>query len=146
MMDFEYIGQFLAAMPPMIATVMLHGQGMRLAGNCYRRFGARAAGNSRRGPHVVLVVAIVAIILATHFTEVVAWAGFYFETGMMANVKSAMYYSVNSYTTLGASHLMLEGRWKGMDGFEGIVAMLMFGWSTAMLAAILHKSLSLDDD
>jgi hypothetical protein len=145
-LDFEYIDQFLAAMLPMIVTVILHGQGMRLAGGCYRRFGPRAIGNARRGPHVILLVAIVAIMLATHFIEVVAWAVFYYGTGMMADVKSAMYFSVNSYTTLGASNLTLEGRWKGLDGFEAMTAMLMFGWSTAMLAAILQKSLSLDDD
>jgi len=144
-LDFEYISQFLAAMPPMIVTVFLHGQGMRLASGCYRRFGPRAAGGTPRGPHVVLLIAIVAIMLATHFAEVMAWAIFYFETGMMADVKAAAYFSVNSYTTLGASNLTLEGRWKGLDGFEAMTAMLMFGWSTAMLATILQKSISLDD-
>ena len=55
-----------------------------------------------------------------------------------------MYFSVNAYTTLGASNITLPGRWQGLGGFESMTAMLMFGWSTAMLAAIVQKIHTLD--
>jgi len=91
------------------------------------------------------LVATVAIMLLTHFIEVNAWAMFYFLTGMLADYRSAMYLSVNSYTTLGASNLTLPGHWQGLDGFEAMTAMLMFGWSTAVMVSVLPSADSIDD-
>jgi len=145
-LDFEYLSQFLAAMVPMVITVIMHAEGMRLAGRCFKRFRPRAVQGVRDSPQLPLLTALVAIMLATHFLEAVAWAVFYFATGMLADVQTAMYFSVNSYTTLGASNITLQGRWKGLDGLEAMTAMLMFGWSTAMLAAILQNALKVDDD
>lgn len=140
---FQYTEQFLTALLPMAVTVILHGYGMKLVGLCFRRFGARRG--PRAGPHIMVVVAIVAIMLATHYVEVSSWAVFYYLTDMLPNFKNAMNFSINAYTTLGASNITLHGRWQGLDGFEAMTAMLMFGWSTAVLAAVVQRMQSLDD-
>jgi hypothetical protein len=144
-LHFQYTEQFLVALLPMMITVVLHGYGMRLAGRCFKRFGRRPAAHARNGPHVMVLIAIVAIMLATHYFEVSAWAIYYYATNMLTHFKDAMYYSINAYTTLGASNLTLPERWKGLDGFEAITAMLMFGWSTAVLAAVVQKLHSIED-
>jgi hypothetical protein len=144
-LNYRYIDQFLAALVPMGVTVILHGYGMGLVGHCLRRFGTRPGQRGpAKGPHIFLLIAIVAIMLLTHFIEVFAWAFFYYATDMLHDIITAMYFSINSYTTLGASNITLEGRWKGMDGFEAMTAMLMFGWSTAVLAAVVQKTHSVD--
>ena len=145
-LNYRYIDQFLAALPPMGITVILHGHGMGLASRCFKRFGLRREDGHHkdRGPHIFLLVAIVAIMLGTHFIEVAAWAAFFWATNMLPDVITAMFFSINSYTTLGASNITLTGRWKGMDGFEAMTAMLMFGWSTAVLAAIVQRTHSID--
>jgi len=141
---YQYLEQFLTALLPMALTVVIHGEGMGLASRYFRRFGWPAAGSKRAGPHVIVLIAIVAIMLATHFIEVTAWALFYFATGMLTDFKSAMTYSVNSYTTLGATSIDLPGRWHGLGGFEAIAGMLMFGWSTALLAVAVSRLHNLD--
>ena len=145
-LNFRYIDQFLAALLPMGATVILHGFGMRLVGQCYRRFGVRRGHGAQKdtGPHLFVIVAIVAIMLFTHFVEVMAWAGFFWLTNLLPDIITSMFFSINSYTTLGASNITLSGRWKGMDGFEAMTAMLMFGWSTAVLAVVVQKTHSID--
>ena len=90
------------------------------------------------------MIAIVAIMLATHYIEVCAWALFYVATGMLADFREAMTYSINCYTTLGATSIVLPGRWHGLGGFEAISGMLMFGWSTAVLAAVVQKLHSIE--
>lgn len=143
-LHYQYTEQFLVALPPMALTVVIHGQGMGFASRYFRRFGRPPAGSSRTGPHVLVVVAVAAIMLATHFFEVFVWALFYFFTGMLANFKDAMAYSVNYYTTLGATNIELPPRWQGLGGFEAITGMLMFGWSTAVLAAVVQKLHSIE--
>jgi hypothetical protein len=144
-LHFQYAKQILAALPPMIVTVILHGLGMRLAAVCYQRFGLRPGHRKKSGPHVVLLISIVAIMLVTHYLEVIVWAIVYFQAQMLPDIQTAMFFSINSYTTLGASNLTLPGQWKGLDGFEAITGMLMFGWSTAVLAAIVMESHSIDE-
>ena len=142
-MHFQYTEQFLTALLPMTFTVICHGFGMSLVRSYFKRFGASAG--LRSVHRTTLLVVIVAIMLATHYFEIVIWAWFYFATDMIQNIKTAMYFSVESYTTLGASNITLPGRWQGLEGFEALTAMLMFGWSTAMLVAVVHKIHSIDN-
>ena len=144
-LHYQYTEQFLLALLPMVVTVTLHAFGMRCVGLCYRRFGSQPARSKRGGPHIIVLIAIVAIMLAAHYIEVSAWAIFYFLTGMLDDFRTAMFYSINAYTTLGASNITMTGRWKGIDGFEAMTAMLMFGWSTAVLAVVTQKLHSIDD-
>jgi len=143
-LHFQYLEQFLTALLPMAVTVVIHGQGMGLASRYFKRFGQPPAGHKRAGPHVIVLIMIVAIMLATHFVEISAWALFYYLTGMLTDFKAAMNYSVNSYTTLGATSIDLPGRWQGLGGFEAIAGMLMFGWSTAILVAVVQKTHNID--
>lgn len=139
-LHFRFLEQFLAALAPTTVTVLVHAQGMGLVRRGFRRFAMRQGGAEPEGPSVILVTAIVATILATHFVEVVVWAVFFLLTGMTPNPDTAMQLSMNSYSTLGASGSVLAERWRGLAGFEAMTAMLMFGWSTAVLAAVVLKS------
>jgi len=143
-LHFQYTEQFLVALLPMALTVVIHGQGMGLAGRYFKRQGRRASAGSRAGPHVLVLISIVAIMIAAHFLEVGIWAIFYLVTGMLSDFRTAMFYSVESYTTLGASNLELPGRWQGLGGLEAMTGMLMFGWSTAILVAVVQKVHSID--
>jgi len=87
----------------------------------------------------LIVVVIVTIMLATHYLEIIIWAWFYLLTSMIQDVRAAMSFSVETYTTLGATNISLPTRWQGLEGFEALTAMLMFGWSTAMLVAVIQK-------
>lgn len=67
------------------------------------------------------------------------WALFYVSRGVVPAFIDAMNFSFSSYTTLGESAFALPLHWQGPGGFEAMSAMLMFGWSTAMLAAVVMK-------
>jgi len=134
-----YIDQFLAALLPMMFTVALHGQGMSLVSRFLKRFLPDPAGRPRRVPPTALLIVTVTIVLATHFLEVVVWTIFYIQMDVLPELDRAMYFSMNSYSTLGASDIVLPAKWRGLSGFESMVAMLMFGWSTAVMATVVQK-------
>jgi hypothetical protein len=56
-----------------------------------------------------------------------------------------VYFSIGNYTTLGESKITLPSHWQGLGAFESMNAMLMYGWSTAVLAAVVTKLHSLDN-
>ena len=118
----------------MMVTVALHAQGMTLAKWVFNSLTDHRRSDGRERSSTLVMIAVVAVMLATHFLEIVAWAVFFVLTDILPNPDAAMFFSINSYTALGASGIVLESRWRGIAGIETMVSMLMFGWSTAVLA------------
>jgi hypothetical protein len=54
-----------------------------------------------------------------------------------------MLYSVDTFTTRGASGLLLDSEWLLMGALEAADGMLLFGISTAFLFAVLHRVVAL---
>jgi hypothetical protein len=142
--DYRYLEQTAVALGMTSITVLIHYGGMSLVRHCYRR--ARAiTGNERAFVLQGVMILIVLIMMLTHTAEVFLWGLLYYLQGMVPDWWNAFYFSVANYSTIGASDVSLHGRWHGLGGFESICAMLMFGWSTALLAAVIVKIHSLDE-
>lgn len=144
-LDFEYLDQFFYALIPMSLTVIFHGVGIDVVRRFFMRFGKPLINTRRRIARTSVMIGIMGILLASHFIGIAIWAAFYLGAGVLQGAQKAMYFSAESYTTLGASNIALTGRWLGFDGLEAMTGVLMFGWSTAILAAIAVKFHSLDD-
>ena len=138
-LHFQFAEQFVAALLPLALTVVVHGQAMHWVGRYYQRYAGKGAGGAGASSRGFVPIVIVAIMLGAHFAEISGWAIFYVSTGLIGDARSAMDFSVNAYTTLGASGVHLAPRWQGVDGFEAMTAMLMFGWSTALLASAMRS-------
>jgi hypothetical protein len=52
------------------------------------------------------------------------WAAFYRIFDLLPNMKDAMLYSMQSYTTLGSS-IAIQGSWAGFGDFEATTGMLI---------------------
>ena len=137
--DFRYLEQLLVALVLASATVFIHGLGMKWVRGYLRRSQALVEAQRRSDSHLMTMVGIVGIMILTHSAEIVIWALFYRLRGLITPWVSAVYFSLASYTTLGESTITLPVHWQGLGGFEAMVAMLMFGWSIAMLATVLLK-------
>jgi len=141
--DFRYLEQLVVALVLTSVTVVIHGLGMKWVRHRFKRYSSLATAQQRPGS-LPLMIAIVAIMVVTHTAEVFVWAVFYALRGLVPHWLSAVYFSIASYTTLGESGITLPAHWQGLGGFEAMAAMLMFGWSTAVLAAVSLKIHSFD--
>ena len=144
-MDLKYGRQILAALLPVCLTVAFHGVGIDQVHRFFKRFGRPVMRGPHRPARTAVIVGAVLILLLSHFFGIVIWASFYFVTGLLKDYSHAMVYSMNAYSTMGASNIYLGKGWLGFDNFETITSMLMFGWSTAVLADIVQKLHNLDD-
>ena len=69
------------------------------------------------------------------------WAVLYFyDWGAFKNFGTAMYFSLASFTTLGATELSLPPQHRMIGAFESAAGMMMFGWSTALLVAVVVRT------
>jgi len=85
-----------------------------------------------------LLLGIVGVLLSLHAVEVALWAELYVALHTFPNTETAYYYSLVTYTTLGYGDVLLPRTWRLLGGMESMIGVLMFGWSTAGLAAFLH--------
>jgi voltage-gated potassium channel len=118
-------------------TVIMHGVG---AVACHRR--ALALWNTRkerlgRLGAELLLARLVGALLLLHLAEAVVWALFLVLAGTLPDLETAVYYSLTSYTTVGYGDVTLPERWRLLGPIEAAVGILMLGWSTGVLVAVI---------
>ena len=86
-------------------------------------------------------VGAVMILLIGHVLQVLLWATLYFfDWHAFSSFSQAAYFSLASFTTLGASELTLPTNHRMIGAFESAAGVMMFGWSTALLVAVVMRT------
>jgi voltage-gated potassium channel Kch len=88
---------------------------------------------------VILIINFTLLALAAHFVEIALWALSFVLCGEFSNFSAALYYSGNTYTTLGDSATLLSAQWRMLAPLEAADGMLMFGVSTAIIFAVILR-------
>lgn len=92
--------------------------------------------------HFERVVAIAALVLMMFFAtllEALAWAATYRMADALPDLESALYFSTVTYTTLGYGDITLDD-WRLLSAFQATNGCIMFGWTTALVVAMVHSS------
>lgn len=87
----------------------------------------------------ILIMEFTVLALAAHFVEIALWALSFVLCGEFSNFSAALYFSGNTYTTLGDSTTVLSVRWRMLGPVEAANGMLMFGVSTAIIFAVILR-------
>ena len=116
-----------------VVTVIIHGAGTVAAmGRAVRR---RAGLTNTPGRLAVELVMseLIGTLLLLHLL----WALFLVWIGGLPDLETAMYFSLTSYTTVGYGDVVLPSRWRLLGPIEAAVGVLMLGWSTGILIAVI---------
>ena len=101
-------------------------------------------GKSRAGHAVprrwAYSIAAVVVLMIGHMLQVAVWALCYYSWGDLGSIRNCFYFSLASFTTVGANDLDLQPIHRMAGTVEAGVGMLMFGWSTALLVEIIQRS------
>jgi hypothetical protein len=90
-------------------------------------------------PTLIGVIGTSGLLLAVlHGIEATIWAVAYLWLGALNSFNDALFYSVDSMTTRGASGLSLEKHWQMLGALEAIDGMLLFGISAAYIFAVMQ--------
>jgi hypothetical protein len=127
----------LAALGLTATTVIIHGVGTLAATR--RVVGLWAGDKDRRGRlgTELLLAQLVSMLLLLHLAEALLWALFFRLIGGLPDLESAAYFSLTSYTTVGYGDVVLPQRWRLLGPLEAAVGVLMLGWSTGILVAVI---------
>jgi hypothetical protein len=59
--------------------------------------------------------------------------------GALATLETAVYFSLVTYTTIGYGDVVLEPAWRVLAGIEGLTGIILVGWSTAFVVAVVNR-------
>ena len=138
MLNLSLIGTILVAI-----TVMIHALGTTyLVRYLVRRFlDERGRWGSRYA--LVALATTASVLVGLPAVEIVIWAGgsmALVPVGELADLETAVYFSFVTFTTLGYGDITLSDGWRLLSGIQALNGILLVGWSTALMFAVVQKS------
>jgi hypothetical protein len=120
----------------MVATTIIHAGGMLLV----MRMSELQKGLSvKRLKRLFLVSGVVLLMFLASVLEVMVWAITYLALNAIEGFEQAMYFSMVTFTTLGYGDVVLAERWRLLSSFEAANGIIMFGWTTAIVIAVVQR-------
>ena len=108
----------------------------------FRRFHDPRSSPLRLTTALVILAGTGVGLLALHVIQVGIWAGTYVLLPDVPEINSfeqALYFSIVTFTTLGFGDITISGDWRLLSGIEAMNGILLFGWSTALLFAVVQR-------
>ena len=93
--------------------------------------------------HLITVMMGTALVLmAAHVAEVLVWSYAYRLVGAAPAGADIAYFAFVNYTTLGYGDIVPVAHWRLLGPITAMNGVLLFGWSTAVLYAVLRRTLA----
>jgi hypothetical protein len=87
----------------------------------------------------VTLIFVVIGLLVLHSMEIWAYAFLYAGLGEFEDIETALYFSATTFTTLGYGDVTLDAGRRLIAGSEGLIGLILIGWSTAVLVAVTTR-------
>ncbi len=78
-------------------------------------------------------------IVLLHLLQVGLWAAVFWRARELPNLETAVYFSLVTYTTIGFGDVVLGPDWRVLAGIEGLTGIVLVGWSTAFVFAVVNR-------
>lgn len=92
---------------------------------------------------VGLISSIVIVMLSATVLEALLWALAYLWTGALDGFEPALYFSIVTFTTLGYGDVLLDEGWRLLASLQAATGIVMFGWTTALVLAVIQRMMAL---
>jgi len=118
----------------LVAVVLLHGIGIRLVSDHFRK---RSVAFASR-PHAtlrldVLFAIVIFLLLALHLAEIVFWTAALVYSKLVTDWRAAAFFVANTYTTVGYGSFVLRPEWNMLAPIIAISGLFTFGWTGSVL-------------
>ena len=135
------LSNWLAGSIAIIGSVLLQFGAQSLLSRIGEVRRARMPHLELRSPLLVMpILTVVFVLIAGHLLQMAVWAAAFAALGELNSMADAIYFSMASYTTIGANDLSLSPAHRLLGALEAAIGVMMFGWSTAVLVSLLSQA------
>ena len=122
----------------MVITTAVHASGMLLVVRVVLSDTSHAR-RLRQRMHMYTVAGVVLVMFLISVVEVLVWSVTYLWLGAIEGIEKASYFSMVTFTTLGYGEIVLGEEWRLLASFEAANGIIMFGWTTAIVLAVVQR-------
>ena len=119
--------------------VTIHAAGLTAALHWTRRWAV--PGEERIWPFARMLIGVAGWSVLLHLVQIALWAFVYTEGQALPDLRTALYFSVVTYTTTGYGDLVLPPHWRLVGGVEALTGILMCGLSTGFFFATAQRGI-----
>lgn len=122
----------------LVVITLIHGAGLdRIVAHYKRR--ADAFRRKRRHPRLAMLVfaSTILLMLFLHMAEIWVWGFVLYKMRLVPNIRDAVYFSANTYTTLGMGPMALPHAWRELSPMIAIAGLFTFAWTTSEMFNIV---------
>lgn len=123
-----------------IGTLLIHSVGMYLVMHSFEINWTRYLNEKNEIRRQVYFGLFVMLMLFTHIVEVLLIAVVLFGIHAFGDLRTAFYFTGETYTTLGFGDILLPAGWRQLALFIAMSGLFAFGWSTGVLVGIVGKT------
>lgn len=127
-----------------VVTVLIHAAGTTWWLKYLGRSFANVEGVKHKPLHSMRVLSLtVLVLLLLHVIEIEVWAMaylYFLPEDQLGTAEEAAYFSFVTFTTLGFGDITLPYPIRIMSGIEAINGIMLGGWSTALLFAVVQRT------
>lgn len=123
----------------LLIIVLMHGAGLDWIVERYKH---RSEIMLSRGRHPRLAAAIFAgailFMLFLHISEACFWGLVLHWVGLISNLRDSIYFSANTYTTIGYGSMILPENWRELSPIMAISGLFTFAWTTGEMFNVVR--------
>lgn len=123
----------------MIICVMIHGGGSALLLRLVRSERGRRWRQGAPHANALVVIFLVMGLMVLHALEIATYGWLYLELGQFADWEHSLYFAATAFSSLGFGDVVLGPEWRIVSAFQGVIGLLLIGWSTAILVAVTAR-------
>ncbi len=122
-----------------VLTTAVHAVAMVAAVRGLKIMHAERWAQESAATRVTVISALVLMMFLASVIEAGMWAATYLIVGAISGLEQALYFSTVTYTTLGFGDVVMEQQWRLLSALEAANGIIMFGWTTALIVAGVHR-------
>jgi hypothetical protein len=138
--DFVPLEVILFGGVMLLIIVLIHGAGLDFIVARYRHKAERLRAREYH-PHLAVYIFAAAILymLLLHITEACIWGVVLNKVGLIRNLRDSIYFSANTYTTIGYGFMILPESWRELSPIMAISGLFTFAWTTGEMFGIVGQ-------
>ena len=122
----------------MVVTTAIHASGMLLVVRVVLTKDVQSR-HRKKLMHLFSVGGVVLLMFFVSVIEVLVWSVTYLWLDALEGFEEATYFSMVTFTTLGYGEIVLDEQWRLLASFEAANGIIMFGWTTAIVLAVVQR-------
>lgn len=131
----------------LVMIVLIHGAGLDRMVTHYDRWADRLRSRARHHHFATVVFAsTILFMLGLHITETCIWGGVLYKVRLITSLRDSIYFSANTYTTIGYGKMILPDNWRELSPIMAISGLFTFAWTTGEMFGVVGKQRELVKD